>query len=68
VSSALAQRDALALLPEPVPALTRRSLARAMHALVLRHGFRPADLERLVGPWASVVLPPAPAGPTATRR
>jgi curved DNA-binding protein CbpA len=68
VSSALAQRDALALLPEPVPALTRRSLARAMHGLVLRHGFRQAELERLAGPWASLVLPSAPAGPTARRR
>src|SRR3954454_13979936 len=51
VSSALAQRDAIALLPEPVPAIARRSLARAMHGLVLRHGFRPAELERLAGPW-----------------
>ena len=69
VSSALAQRDALALLPEPVPALTRRGLARAMHGLVLRHGFRPAELERLAGPWASVVLPQrATAGPQPRRR
>ncbi len=57
VSSALAQRDAMALLPEPVPAVTRRSLARAMHAVVLRHGFKPAELERLVGPWGPVILP-----------
>lgn len=56
VSSALAQRDALALLPEPTPAYARRSLARAMHGLVLRHGFRPAELERLVGPWGPVLL------------
>jgi curved DNA-binding protein CbpA len=67
VSSALAQRDAIALLPEPVPAIARRSLARAMHGLVLRHGFKPAELERLAGPWASVVLPPA-AVPAAARR
>jgi curved DNA-binding protein CbpA len=67
VSSALAQRDAIALLPEPVPAIARRSLARAMHGLVLRHGFRPAELERLAGPWAPVVLPP-PAAPAAARR
>jgi curved DNA-binding protein CbpA len=66
VSSALAQRDAVALLPEPVPALTRRSLARAMHGLVLRHGFRPAELERLVGPWAPIVAPSSPA--SAPRR
>lgn len=68
VSSALAQRDAIALLPEPVPAYARRSLARAMHGLVLRHGFRPAELERLAGPWAGVVLPPSPAPAGARRR
>jgi hypothetical protein len=68
VSSALAQRDAIGLLPEPVPAIARRSLARAMHGLVLRHGFRPAELERLAGPWAPVVLPPAPAPAAARRR
>jgi len=67
VSSALAQREALALLPEPTPAYARRSLGRAMHALVLRHGFKAAELERLSGPWAGVVLPPA-AAPTAARR
>ncbi|HET7030404.1 MAG TPA: J domain-containing protein [Candidatus Limnocylindrales bacterium] len=67
VSSALAQRDALALLPEPVPALTRRSLARAMHGLVLRHGFRPAELERLAGPWSAIVLGP-PSPPVGARR
>ena len=68
VSSALAQRDALALLPEPVPAYARRSLGRAMHALVLRHGFKLAEMERLAGPWAPVVLPPAPAAAGARRR
>jgi curved DNA-binding protein CbpA len=68
VSSALAQRDALTLLPEPIPALTRRSLARAMHGLVLRHGFKHEELERLAGPWASVILPPAPAAAGARRR
>jgi curved DNA-binding protein CbpA len=68
VSSALAQRDANALLPDPVPAVARRSLARAMHALVLRHGFPRAELERLAGPWAGVVLPPPAPRPTATRR
>jgi Arc/MetJ-type ribon-helix-helix transcriptional regulator len=68
VSSALAQRDAIALLPEPMPAIARRSLARAMHGLVLRHGFKPAELERLSGPWASVVLPAAAAPAGARRR
>jgi len=61
VSSALAQRDALALLPEPIPAFARRSLGRAMHTLVLRHGFKAAELERLAGPWAPIVLPPSAA-------
>jgi curved DNA-binding protein CbpA len=68
VSSALAQRDALALLPEPIPAFARRSLGRAMHALVLRHGFKAAEVERLAGPWAAIVLPPAPAAAGARRR
>jgi curved DNA-binding protein CbpA len=68
VSSALAQRDAVALLPEPVPAYARRSLGRAMHGLVLRHAFKPAELERLAGPWGPVVLPAAPAPPGARRR
>ena len=67
VSSALAQRDALALLPDPTPAFGRRSLGRAMHALVLRHGFKATEVERLAGPWAGIVLPPAP-GPQAARR
>jgi molecular chaperone DnaJ len=68
VSSALAQRDAVGLLPDPIPAVARRSLARAMHALVLRHGFKPSELERLAGSWAPVVLPPAPAAAGARRR
>jgi curved DNA-binding protein CbpA len=68
VSSALAQRDALALLPEPVPAYARRSLGRAMHALVLRHGFKNAELERLAGPWAPIVLPTPSASGGARRR
>ena len=67
VSSALAQRDALALLPDTTPSYARRSLARAMHGLVLRHGFKAAELERLAGPWAGVVLPP-PAVPPKARR
>jgi curved DNA-binding protein CbpA len=61
VSSALAQRDAIANLPDPAPALARRSLARAMHGLVLRHAFKPAELERLVGVWREIV--PAQATP-----
>jgi hypothetical protein len=60
VSSALAQRDALAILGDPVPALARRSLARAMHGLVLRHGFKNAELERLLGPWREVLVGPGP--------
>jgi len=68
ISSALAQREAVALLPEPTTALARRSLARAMHALVLRHAFKPADLERLVGPWAPILMDPQADGPRARRR
>ena len=68
VSSALAQRDALALLPEPATALARRSLARAMHGLVLRHAFKPVELERLAGRWAPIVLPPAVVAAGARRR
>jgi curved DNA-binding protein CbpA len=67
VSSALAQRDALALLPDPTPAVARRSLARAMHGLVLRHAFRPPELERLLGPWGAALAPDA-AAPRARRR
>lgn len=67
VSSALAQRDALALLPEMTPSYARRSLARAMHGLVLRHGFKVAELERLAGPWAGIVLP-QPAATSGARR
>ena len=40
VSSALAQRDAQAIIGDPAPALARRSLGRAMHGLVLRHAFK----------------------------
>ncbi len=64
VSSALAQRDALSILADPAPALARRSLARAMHALVLQHGFRRAELDRLLGPWRDALVGPrAPVGP-----
>jgi hypothetical protein len=71
VSSSLAQRDALAILADPAPAFARRSLARAMHALVLQHGFRRAELDRLLGPWGEVLLGPrAPLRPLsqASRR
>ena len=68
VSSALAQRDAVALLPEPAPAFTRRSIGRAMHGLVLRHAFKPAELDRLAGSWGSIVLPPPTAPANARRR
>jgi curved DNA-binding protein CbpA len=68
VSSALAQRDAIALLGDPVPALARRSLARAMHGLVLRHAFRPAELVRLLGPWGAVLAPGASAASRPSRR
>lgn len=67
VSSALAQRDAIAALPVDSSGHARLTLARAMHGLVLRHGFGAAELETIAGPWRSVVLPPAAAG-TATRR
>ena len=68
VSSGLAQRDAIALLPDPATALARRSLGRAIHGLVLRHAFKPTELERLAGPWAPIVLPPAVAAAGARRR
>ena len=55
VSSELAQRDAAGALRDPVPSIARRSLGRAMHGLVLRHGFRAAEMERLLGPWAEVL-------------
>ena len=55
VSSALAQRDAVALLDPAAPALARRSLGRAMHGLVLRHAFKSTELARLVGVWRDIV-------------
>lgn len=51
VSSELARRDAVAALPTGSTVATRRSLDRAIHALVLRHAFAPAPFESLVGPW-----------------
>lgn len=69
VSSALAQRDGAAAVPDPVPAIARRSLNRAMHGLVLRHAFKPAELDRLLGPWRPVVAPSAvPPGAAARPR
>ena len=42
----------------------RERLARAMHGLVLQHGFRRAELDRLVGPWREVLIGPrTPVGP-----
>jgi hypothetical protein len=67
VSSALAQRDADAIVGDPAPAIARRSLGRAMHALVLRHAFKPTELERLMGPWRDVLLEPGAPGRPAAR-
>ncbi|HUQ78981.1 MAG TPA: J domain-containing protein [Patescibacteria group bacterium] len=68
VSSALAQRDAIAALPVDASGQARLTLARAIHGLVLRHGFSAAELNTIAGPWRSVVLPPAAAGPATRRR
>jgi curved DNA-binding protein CbpA len=68
VSSALAQRDVVAALPAAASGQARRTLARAIHGLVLRHGFSVSELEAIVGPWRSVLLPPAAPGPQARRR
>jgi len=66
VSSSLAQKDAAAIVGDPAPAIARRSLARAMHGLVLRHAFKPAELDRLLGPWREVLLErPVPVRPKA---
>jgi hypothetical protein len=54
VSSDLARRDAVAALAEPIPAPARRSLERAVHALVLRHGFGTSAADALIGPWREV--------------
>jgi curved DNA-binding protein CbpA len=51
VSSELARRDAVAALPAPIPAAARRSLERAIHALVLRHAFPATNFDEMVGPW-----------------
>jgi hypothetical protein len=40
-----------------------------MHGLVLRHGFKPAELARLLGPWSGILpVPDAPTRPTTKRR
>jgi curved DNA-binding protein CbpA len=51
VSSELARRDAVTALPSPVAPATRRSLERAIHALVLRHAFATPAFDALLGPW-----------------
>jgi hypothetical protein len=51
VSSELARRDAVHALSAPIPPAARRSLERAVHALVLRHGFPAATFDALVRPW-----------------
>ncbi len=51
VSSELARRDATGALPKGTPSATRRSLGRAIHAVVLRHAFPVAAFDELVGPW-----------------
>jgi curved DNA-binding protein CbpA len=51
VSSELARRDAVAALAAPIPAPARRSLERAVHALVLRHAFPAPAFDDLVRPW-----------------
>jgi len=51
VSSELARRDAVAALAAPIPAPARRSLERAVHALVLRHAFPARAFDDLVRPW-----------------
>lgn len=54
VSSELARRDAVAAIAATGASLSpagRRSMERAVHALVLRHAFPAAMFEELVGPW-----------------
>jgi len=55
VSSELARRDALAGLAGAIPPPARRSLERAIHALVLRHGFTTAAFDDLVRPWRTAL-------------
>jgi len=57
VSSELARRDAVevASAAGPLPGPARRSLERAIHALVLRHGFPAAAFDDLVRPWRAAL-------------
>ena len=57
VSSELARRDAIAAVTAAVPMspVARRSLERAIHALVLRHAFSTSVFETLVGPWRGLL-------------
>jgi len=54
VSSELARRDAVAA-AGPLPPAARRSLERAIHALVLRHAFDAAAFDTLVGSWRRIL-------------
>ena len=55
VSSELARRDAVAALAAPVPAAVRRSLERAIHAVVLRHAFPPVTFDEMLGAWRPIL-------------
>jgi hypothetical protein len=68
VSSDLARRDAVAALPDATPAAARRSLERAIHAVVLQHAFPPATFDQMVGPWHGAFgLATAPAPRASVR-
>ncbi|HEY7132558.1 MAG TPA: hypothetical protein VH440_09920, partial [Candidatus Limnocylindrales bacterium] len=56
VSSELARRDAAAALPGPIQPAVRRSVDRAVHAIVLRHAFPAMQFDQLVGPWREPLL------------
>jgi len=68
VSSELGRRDALAALRAPIPAVARRSLERAIHAIVLRHAFPPAVFEEMLGPWRPVLGVGRPGSPRPSVR
>jgi curved DNA-binding protein CbpA len=57
VSSELARRDAIGAVSTvgPLPVAARRSLERAIHALVLRHAFPAAAFDDLVRPWRATL-------------
>jgi DnaJ domain len=71
VSSALAGRDAQAVIPSgadgPAPPRARRAAARLAHLLVLRHAFAPATFADQTAPWRPWLLPPD-APPARVRR